>query len=141
MPPKGEFYNPDPFTPVKVEVLNTLSGKSLSKELTVYLDGGEIKISELVKSMDKESIAKMGLDELSKKEQESMYISYTSDSDYKLQAGTEYTMLLTKQADGIYTVRDNGYGIFNIDKAKQKLGKTTLTNVLTGKVTTLSSIK
>lgn len=114
-----------PLTPVKVEIIEVLSGENLSGEKTIYTDGGEILISEQIKHLPQQS-EKMGLTKLEPEKQNSTYISYTSEYDYDFEIGNEYVVILYKQVNGIYTVIANGYGIF---KQENQIYK----NVITGK--------
>jgi hypothetical protein len=136
MPPKSEdFSSPLPFTPYEVEVVDTISGNPLSGKMTVYGIGGDIKISKFVESTPENKNEKMGLTKLSKNEKESKFISFTTDHDYKLKTGKEYALLLSKQAEGVYTIKANGYGTFY--KVKTKNGENIYKNVLTGKESNL----
>ncbi|RSD21091.1 hypothetical protein [Mesobacillus subterraneus] len=135
LPQTEEFITQDPYTPIEVEILDTISGNPLSGNKTIYIDGGDIKISKLMKFIDKEKSNKMGFDKLSEKDRDNMYISYTSDNDYKMKIGKEYTVFLVKQTEDIYTIMGSGYGIFDIEK--DAMGKKTFKNVLTGKESAL----
>ena len=46
MLPKTEHFDDSkqPYTPVEVEIIKTISGNELSGTVTVYLSGGDIKI-------------------------------------------------------------------------------------------------
>ncbi|MGD6991319.1 hypothetical protein [Sutcliffiella horikoshii] len=83
-------------------------------------------------------LEKMGLTKLSREEQETKFISYTSESDYKMQPGKEYAVILAKQQieDEIYTVMERGYGIFEIIQTDQ--GAMIYRNVITGKSSELN---
>lgn len=135
-----KFYVRNPFTPIKIEIENHLHGEKLENIDTVYLDGGNVRISELLKNRDVESAEKMGLNELTEQQKNEMYMSYTSEYDYKLKVGEEYTFILVKQGNGIHTINSYGYGIFKEDTSslaksdnKQKKSKKTFKNVLTGR--------
>lgn len=52
--------DPNPFTPVEIIAEETLDGETLNNLKTIYLRGGDVKISELMKTLDQESIKKMG---------------------------------------------------------------------------------
>lgn len=131
LPKKEKFDTQDPFTPIEVEIVDTISGIPLSGKKTIYINGGDIKISKLIKSISTETSDKMGLTNLSQKEKDTKYISYTSIDDYKMKTGKEYTVILVNQADDIYTVMGSGYGIYDVEKDKS--GKKAFKNVLTGK--------
>ncbi len=130
LPKIGDFYSQDPYTPIQVEVIDTISGNPMSGEKTIYINGGDIKISNLENSLDKGTSQKMGLDNLTSKQKETEYISYVSDHDYKMKTGKDYTVILVKQADDFYTVIGNGYGIFKASNSKRT---NMFKNVLTGK--------
>ncbi|WP_142414067.1 hypothetical protein [Hathewaya massiliensis] len=132
----SDFSDPNPFTPVEVIVEQTLDGEALNNLKTIYLRGGDVKISELMKTLDQESIEKMGLDTLIE-EKESMYISYKSDYDYNLKPNEEYILIVAKNSNNTHTVVGNGYGIFKEDKEMKKdkssPSEVALINVLTNK--------
>jgi hypothetical protein len=135
LPKKDNFSSPTPFTPYEVEIIETISGNPLSGHLTVYVRGGNLKISKFIESTPERQIEKMGLNKLSNKEKDSKYLAFTSATDYKLKPGKEYALLLSEPADNIYTVNANGYGIFY--KIKTKNGETKYKNVLTEKESNL----
>ena len=124
-----DFYDPIPCTPVEVIVKETLDGQPIDEIKTIYLSGGNVKVSDVMKSLDQGSIEKMGFNTLTKEQQETLYISYKSDVDWDLEPGEEYVVVVVKQAPNIYTVVANGYGIFKEDKEL----KGALKNVLTKK--------
>lgn len=135
MLPKTEHFDDSkqPYTPVEVEIIKTISGNELSGTVTVYLSGGDIKISDLIKSLDEALVKKMELNTLSQEEQNKKYISYKTTYDYKLKTGNQYVVILNKQADEIYAIVANGYGIFQADQAllkekKQEIFKNVLTD-------------
>jgi len=118
-----------PITPIKVQVLENISGDILPDETTVYMFGGKVSVLEAIKNLPQESIKKMGLDNIDKKNIDSSYISYTSDSDYNVEVGNEYIIILDKQSNDIYTIAANGYGVFKQNN-KLKSGNN-YNNVLT----------
>jgi hypothetical protein len=131
LPKKEKFDTQEPFTPIEVEIVDTISGIPLSGKKTVYINGGDIKIAKLIKSIDKETSDKMGITQLPQKEKDSKYISYTSENDYKMKTGKEYMVILVNQTEDIYTIMGSGYGIFDIEKNES--GKKIFKNVLNGK--------
>ncbi|MCA1319564.1 hypothetical protein LC085_06525 [Bacillus tianshenii] len=139
--PKSEnFYTHMPYTPLEVEINETLYGNASTGKKTIYIQGGDIRISNLLDSWVGEEyvgLEKMGLTKLSREEQETKFISYTSEYDYKMKPGKEYAVILAKQPadDEIYTVIARGYGIFEIEETEQ--GEKTYRNVITGKTLNL----
>lgn len=136
LPKYENFYTYMPYTPLEVEILDTIYGKDLSGKKTIFNGGGDIRISNLLDSWvgsEYVGLEKMGLTKLSREEQETKFISYTSEYDYKMQPGKEYAVILAKQQteDEIYTVMARGYGIFEIIKTDQ--GAKIYRNVITGK--------
>lgn len=136
--PKEGFYNPyTPYTPVEIEIINSISGDSLSGTITVYLNGGNIRISKIMKNLDNEECKKMGIDKLSEEEKNNSFLQYSNEFDYELQTNEEYVLVLTKEATDIYVISANGYGIFKENKSDAKTqgntNKIILKNVLTGK--------
>lgn len=135
-----DFSSLRPFTPIKVNFKNKLHGKNIKDIDTIYLRGGDVKISEMIKTIDSDSVEKMGLDKLTEKEKNDMYVSYTTDYDYKLKVGEEYTLILMELPNGAYVIDANGYGIFKEDNTSlaksnstEKKSKKKFKNVLTGR--------
>ncbi|MCR8848442.1 hypothetical protein NQ095_08520 [Rossellomorea sp. SC111] len=122
------FYTETPYTPIDVSIQETINGKHLSGKKTIYVEGGDIRISNLVESWDKHRVSLLGLNKLTKKEQESKFMSFGSEYDYEMAPGKEYAVILTKQqTEGeIYTVVGRGYGIFEMEENKYR-------NVITGR--------
>lgn len=136
LPKYENFYTYMPYTPLEVEIGETVYGNVLSGKKTIYIEGGDIRISNLLDSWvgnEYEGLEKMGLTKLSKEEQETKFISYTSEYDYKMEPGKEYAVILAEQQteDEIYTVIERGYGIFEIEETEQ--GDKIYRNVITGK--------
>ncbi|WP_404441921.1 hypothetical protein LG307_11435 [Sutcliffiella horikoshii] len=134
LPKYENFYNFIPYTPLDVEILDTIYGKDLSGKKTIYIGGGDIRISNLLDSWigtEYEGLEKMGLTKLPREEQESKFISYTSDYNYKMVPEKEYVLILADQEteDEIYTVMALGYGIFEIIQTHQ--GEKVYKNVIT----------
>ncbi|MBC2580152.1 hypothetical protein [Clostridium sp. DJ247] len=125
------FNNPQPFTPVEVIVEKSLDGQDLHNIKTVYLRGGDVKISDLMETLDQGTIEKMGLHTLTKEQQKTMYISYQSEYDYNLKPGEEYVLIVAKNSNNMYTIVANGYGIFKEDE--ETTSEVTSKNVLTKK--------
>jgi hypothetical protein len=136
--PKTEtFYTDMPFTPIEVTIEETIDGYPLSGKKTIYIQGGDLRISNLVETWDENRVSKMGLNKLTKEEQESKFMSFTSEYDYEMEPGKEYAVILVRQqTEGeIYTVMARGYGIFEIEETEK--GEKIYRNVITGKTSTL----
>lgn len=137
LPATEDFDSSRPFTPINAEVLDTVYGNTLSGEITVYISGGDIKIANLIdNTREKESIDKMGLNDLSQDEKESQYISFLSEDHYMMEVGEEYMVIIGKQDENVYRIISNGYGIFEIpltNASARSSNKLMYTNVLTGK--------
>lgn len=136
--PKTEtFYTDMPYTPIEVTIGENIDGNPLSGEKTIYVEGGDLRISNLMEFWDKNRVSEMGLNKLTKEEQESKLISFTSEYDYEMESGKEYAVILVKQLtkEDIYTVMARGYGVFEIDKTDK--GEKTYRNVITGKTSNL----
>jgi hypothetical protein len=132
--PKTENFHTDrPFTPIEVTIQETIDGKSLSGKKTIYVQGGDLRISNLIESWDENRVSLLGLNKLTKEEQKSKFMSFTSEYDYEMEPGEEYAVILAKQqTEGeIYTVMARGYGIFEIEENKN--GGKLYRNVITGR--------
>lgn len=133
LPENKTFYTDRPFTPIEVEIFNTLSGIQLSGKVTIYVEGGDIKISELIKKISKGDADKEGLSALSEEDKNTKYASFTTDYDYKMEIGNEYVVILARQSNGAYTVMANGYGIFEKEPLDKSVNDEIHKNVITGK--------
>jgi hypothetical protein len=133
LPKTENFYADRPFTPIEVTIQETIEGNPLSGKKTIYVQGGDLRISNLVESWDKNRVSLLGLNKLTKEEQESKFMSFTSEYDYEMEPGKEYAVILAKQqTEGeIYTVMARGYGIFEIEENKN--GGKIYRNVITGR--------
>ncbi|KPB05177.1 hypothetical protein [Bacillus sp. CHD6a] len=140
LPKYENFYTYRPFTPLEVEIEETIYGKALSGKKTIYIGGGDIRISNLLDSWvgnEYSGLEKMGLTKLSREEQETKFISYTSEHDYNMEPGKEYAVILTREQtdDEIFIVMAQGYGIFEIVKTED--GAKLYKNVITGETSDL----
>ncbi len=123
-----------PYTPINVEIKDVLKGNCSLGEKTIYMIGGDVKVSEVINRKSEAEIEKMGLDTLSDEEKESMYISYSTDYDFPLEVNRDYAVILSNS--DIPTIMGNGYGIFenkNNVNGLNTLSTNSFTNVLTGK--------
>lgn len=102
----------EPFTPINIEITDILSGENLSGEMKIYSLGGDVLISDAINNLPETDAKKMGFTELSNEEQNSKYISYTSEYDYDFEVGKEYVVILDKHPNNIYSIAAYGYGIF-----------------------------
>ena len=117
-----------------VEIKDVLKGNCSLGEKTIYMIGGDVKVSEVINRKSEAEIEKMGLDTLSDEEKESMYISYSTDYDFPLEVNRDYAVILSNS--DIPTIMGNGYGIFenkNNVNGLNTLSTNSFTNVLTGK--------
>ena len=67
LPKTSEMNDPyRPYTPIKVEILQNLSGKDINiKDNILYMCGGDIKVLEYEKSIDNVDKQRLGIDKLS----------------------------------------------------------------------------
>ena len=114
---------------LKIKVLEILDGTV--KENIIYMTGGKIRISNLIKHLDSVDIDRMGLDTLTQEEQENKFIKYSSEFSYDIKEGEEYTIIVGKMDEGIYKIIEEGCGIFvtdNIDTSTKLIPNTTINN-------------
>ncbi|MDR3344865.1 MAG: hypothetical protein LBT21_04665, partial [Oscillospiraceae bacterium] len=78
-----------PYTPLNVQVLEVLSGDMELGAQTLYFPGGAVTAEEYL-SKNPTSGQKMGLADLSAKEQKSKYLQFTSETDFDIKKNTEY---------------------------------------------------
>ena len=95
LPKMKHYYNPyQTCTPIKVELIENIYGEEISlKENIIYMTGGKIRISNLIKHLDSVDIDRMGLDTLTQEEQENKFIKYSSEFSYDIKEGEEYTII------------------------------------------------
>ncbi|MGG4166471.1 hypothetical protein ABEW00_03190 [Rossellomorea vietnamensis] len=133
LPKTENFYTDRPYTPIEVTMQENIDGNPLSGKKTIYVQGGDLRISNLIEDWDENRVSLLGLNKLTKEEQESKFMSFTSEYDYEMEPGKEYAVILAKQqTEGeIYTVMARGYGIFKIEENKN--GGKIYRNVITGR--------
>ncbi len=136
LPKTSEMNDPyRPYTPVKVEILQNLSGKDINiKDNTLYMCGGDIKLSEYEKSIDNVDKQRLGIDKLSNSEKESKYMRIQMEYSYDLKENNEYIVIINSIGDGRYQIVNGGYGIFITEQPMTRSSSTlNLKNVLTNK--------
>ena len=127
-----ETLDPFPLTPINVEVLEILSGDEISSPTKIYESGGTVSVEKIAKNFDEEKIKKMGIDTLSEEEKATNYIEYSSETQYPLNEGEEYLVILYKQPSNIYLIAAEGYGVFKTNDTINTLSKSKIyNNVLT----------
>lgn len=128
---KGDFREYRPYTPIKVKIEKVISGQFDKNIETIYILGGDVTISSLMKTIDDDTIKKMEFDTLTQEEQNNLYISYKSDYDYDLQIGEEYACIVSKNGNDTYTIIASGYGVFKKDSTKSVDELSSFKNVIT----------
>ena len=129
LPKTSEMNDPyRPYTTVKVEIIQNLSGKDINiKDNTLYMCGGDIKLSEYEKSIDNVDKQRLGIDKLSNTEKENKYMRIQMEYSYDLKENNEYIVIINSIGDGRYQIVNGGYGIFTIEQSTLNL-KNVLTN-------------
>ena len=129
LPKTSEMNDPyRPYTPVKVEIIQNLFGKDINiKDNTLYMCGGDIKLSEYEKSIDNVDKQRLGIDKLSNTEKENKYMRIQMEYSYDLKENNEYIVIINSIGDGRYQIVNAGYGIFTIEQSTLNL-KNVLTN-------------
>lgn len=118
LPKKEKFYNPyTPYIPVNIQILENISGDQLSGNVTIYMKGGKVKITDVEKQVDIEEQEKMGIMSLTQEEKETKYINYKIENEVELNKNEEYIFLLAKQATNLYTLNSNGYAVFKEEQS------------------------
>lgn len=133
-----KLTDPTPYTPIEIEVEEFIDGISINNLKTIYIEGGEIKVSEFLKTLNDAEKEKMELNNITKEDAENMYISYISEEDYKLEINNEYIFVISGNI-----IQASGYGIFTEDSKSattQSLNRTrTFKNVLSGNKLSISN--
>jgi hypothetical protein len=132
LPKQENFYNPYTcYTPIKMQIIDNLSEtNTLSGTITAYIDGGKIKISNLLTTISEDTARNLGILNLSKEDQEK-YIEYIwTNPYYKPTIGNEYVIIINKANANLYQIMCGGYGIFKVDKSD---GQEKYINVITNK--------
>jgi len=105
-------YHSLPNTPLKVQVLEVLSGDIKTGTQTIYFPGGAVTAEQYLEQ-NPSSGAKMGLLELSKNERKKMYIESLCETDFDLKKNAEYVFLLIRNDElDKYFVGDGAYSTF-----------------------------
>lgn len=131
LPKQENFYNPYTcFTPIRMQVIENLSGNKLSGTIKAYIYGGKIKISNLLRTISNEEAENLGILNISKENQEK-YIQYMwHEPSYEPTIGDEYVIIISKINENLYQVSCGGYGIFKVDRLN---GQERYINVITNK--------
>ena len=137
LPKTSEMNDPyRPYTPVKVEIIQNLFGKDINiKDNTLYMCGGDIKLSEYEKSIDNVDKQRLGIDKLSNTEKENKYMRIQMEYSYDLKENNEYIVIINSIGDGGYQIVNAGYGIFTIEQSTLNLK-----NVLTNKILKINEL-
>lgn len=137
LPKTSEMNDPyRPYTPVKVEIIQNLFGKDINiKDNTLYMCGGDIKLSEYEKSIDNVDKQRLGIDKLSNTEKENKYMRIQMEYSYDLKENNEYIVIINSIGDGRYQIVNAGYGIFTIEQSTLNLK-----NVLTNKILKINEL-
>ena len=132
LPKQENFNNPHTcYTPIKIQITdNLMDTNKLSGIINAYINGGKIKISNLLKTINNEEARNLGVLNLSKEEREK-YIEYIWTTPYFEPAiGDEYVMIIHKTNSDLYQIMCGGYGIFSVNKSNNQ---EKYINVITGK--------
>ena len=133
LPKQENFYCPFTcFTPIKIQIEdNLLDNNKLNGTITTYMEGGKIKIANILKATPQE-IEYMGVYDASQVNPE-QYIEYKwSVPYYEFNIGEEYVLILNKTNSTLYQIFDGGYGIFKVEKSSD--GSEIYKNVISGKL-------
>lgn len=106
LPKQENFYNPHTcYTPIKIQITdNLMDTNKLSGIINAYINGGKIKISNLLKTINNEEARNLGVLNLSKEEREK-YIEYIWTTPYFEPAiGDEYVMIIHKTNSDLYQI-------------------------------------
>lgn len=138
----GLFKVDDPFpvSPIKVQVLETLKGNNVPEVIDISQRGGYVTIRQVMESTTKERIQKMGLDKVSEKEIDELYIYYEFDNYQNLELGETYIVLL--KGDN-FSLFGNGFTIFKPTNKKyaNTINGITYENAITKETLVIPNIK
>ncbi len=118
--------------PIEVEVLDVLDGKKIGGSMTLYMSDNKALIKDMIPYLEPESVLKMGVDDLSEEEKNTLYISMETDFcgesyDYTLIKDHEYVLIISYPPKANeYLIYQKGYGVFEATDGK------TYKNVITG---------
>lgn len=106
-----------PVTPIEIQLEETLYSKNqLTLQDKIYMQGGDIKVSEYEKA-NKNII---DTSKLTKEEKEEQYIRFNSDYSYNLEKYKEYIVVIGENEPNKYYIYGNGLGIFTEDNGNLK---------------------
>ena len=134
IPTTSYYNNPyEPCTPIEIEVISNLYGDNIiPKDNKIYISGGDIRIANLEKKLDKTDTERLGINNLSNDEKMHKYMRYISKYSYDFEIGKEYVLILGDIGDGFYKVVDDGCGIFLETSSKAEMVNiNNLKNVIT----------
>ena len=99
----------------------------------IYISGGDIKLSDLAKTLDDIDINRLGLNRLTQEEKENQYMRYETEFSYNVEKDKEYIIVVAQIGDGLYKIVDEGCGIFVEDNSNSRISTSNilLKNVIT----------
>lgn len=128
------------YTPIKMQIIENLSSKnSLSGEITAYINGGKIKIRDILKGTPYQ-IECMGIYDANAitEDRYDEYIEYKwagpeiEEPFFEPEIEKEYVIIINKTNPKLYQICCGGYGIFNV--SKNSSGDEIYANVISNKV-------
>ncbi len=137
-----KLTDPSPYTPIEIEIKEIIEGTAKNDLKTIYIEGGDVKVSEVLKTLNEAEKEKMELNNITEEDAKNMYISYISDEDYNLELDKEYIFILSNKDNSI--IMAGGYGIFTeentLETQTQSQNATRIfTNVLSGNKLNISN--
>lgn len=132
----GVGFSDEPQTPIQFELLETISGQTISTDAHIYASGGLVSLAEMVRGLAPERIAKMEIDQLTHEQQAEQFMLYSADYDVELTVGETYVFLVVQQENGDYSLLLNGYSVFTPSDVSTLGSDITATNILSQEVYT-----
>ena len=131
-----------PLSLVEVEVLEVLYGNNSDMDITtIYKEGGDVTIEQMIDYYPSEKIEKMGLDDISIEEAKNKYMAFET---IDLEKDGIYILTLKQWNDeNIWFITPSGYGVFKLNDINtlETNSNETYTNFITNKTVDIAEFR
>ena len=131
-----------PLSSVEVEVLEVLYGDNSDMDITtVYKEGGDVTIEQMIDYYPSEKIEKMGLDDISIEDAKNKYMAFET---IELEKDNIYILTLKKNDnENIWFITPSSYGVFKLNDINtlETNSNETYTNIITNKTVDIAEFR
>lgn len=131
-----------PLSSVEVEVLEVLYGNNSDMDITtIYKEGGDVTIEQMIDYYPSEKIEKMGLDDISIEDAKNKYMVFET---IELEKDNIYILTLKKNDnENIWFITPSSYGVFKLNDINtlETNSNETYTNIITNKTVDIAEFR